>query len=254
MDKYARSDPPSQTAFPVARAGYPFIFVAAFTTAILALLGLTALTLLGLVLTFCICGFFRDPDRFIPVAKGAVVSPADGKVIVARALPEGPLEAGPCYQISVFMTVFNVHVNRVPHSGRVDNIVYTPGSFVPADRAKASTHNENNAVRICTPEGWSYWVVQIAGLVARRIICHLTPGDNVETGGRLSRAGRFEHADAHPGPTPHAGATRWVRVHARVGLHPGVERVVLGFAARHQRGDGRLVGVEGLHLLGDLPQ
>lgn len=185
MDKFARSDPPSQTAFPVARAGYPFIFVSAFTTAILALLGLTTLTLLGLVITFCICGFFRDPDRVIPVAKGAVVSPADGKVIAADLVSDSPLLSGEFMKISIFMSVFNVHVNRVPRSGRIKEIDYFPGKFFSANLDKASEQNEHNAVLIEMEDGKPMCVVQIAGLIARRIICYIKPGDQVMRGQRF---------------------------------------------------------------------
>lgn len=185
MDKFARSDPPSQTAFPVARAGYPFICVAAFTTAVLALLGFTSLTLIGLVITFCICGFFRDPDRVIPVAKGAVVSPADGKVIAAGLVNDCPLLSGESMKISIFMSVFNVHVNRVPHNGRVKEIDYYPGKFFSANLDKASEQNEHNAVLIEMEDGKPMCVVQIAGLIARRIICHIKPGDQVIRGQRF---------------------------------------------------------------------
>ena len=185
MDKYSRSDPPGQTAFPVARAGYPFILVAAFSTAVLALLGLTTLTLIGLVVTFCICGFFRDPDRVIPVAKGVVVSPADGKVIAASVVDNSPFLGGEAMKISIFMSVFNVHVNRVPYSGRVKEIDYYPGKFFSANLDKASQQNEHNAVSIEMENGKPLCVVQIAGLIARRIICHLQPGDPVLRGQRF---------------------------------------------------------------------
>jgi phosphatidylserine decarboxylase len=185
MDKYSRSDPPGQTAFPVAKAGYPFILVAAFSTAVLALLGLTTLTLIGLVVTFCICGFFRDPDRVIPVAKGAVVSPADGKVIAASVVDNSPLFNGEAMKISIFMSVFNVHVNRMPYSGRVKEIDYYPGKFFSANLDKASQQNEHNAVTIEMENGKPFCVVQIAGLIARRIICHLQPGDQVLRGQRF---------------------------------------------------------------------
>ena len=185
MDKFARSDPPSQTAFPVARAGYPFICVAAFTTAVLALLGLTTLTLIGLVITFCICGFFRDPDRVIPVAKGAVVSPADGKVIAAGPVDNSPYFNGQSLKISIFMSVFNVHVNRVPYSGQVAKINYHPGKFFSANLDKASRQNEHNAVSIGMENGKPLCVVQIAGLIARRIICYVKPGDQLQRGQRF---------------------------------------------------------------------
>ena len=185
MNKFFRSDSPSQTAFPVARAGYPLILVAAFTTAILALLGLTTLTLIGLVVTFCICGFFRDPDRVIPAEKGLVVSPADGKVVAAGVVKNSPFFNGECMKISIFMSVFNVHVNRVPYNGRVKEIDYYPGKFFSANLDKASQQNEHNAVLIEMENGQPLYVVQIAGLIARRIICDLKPEDQVRRGQRF---------------------------------------------------------------------
>ena len=185
MDKFSRSDPPSQTAFPVASAGYPFILVAAFTTAILALLGFTTLTLVGLVITFCICGFFRDPDRVTPVDKGVVVSPADGKVIAAGLVDNSPFSNGEFMKISIFMSVFNVHVNRVPYNGQVKEIDYYPGKFFSANLDKASEQNEHNAVSIEMETGQPLCVVQIAGLIARRIICYIKPGDQVIRGQRF---------------------------------------------------------------------
>ena len=185
MNQYFSSDPPSQTAFSVAKAGYPFIFVAAFSTAILALLGLTVPTLIGLVITFCICGFFRDPDRVIPAQNGVVVSPADGKVIAAGIVKDNPFLDGECMKISIFMSVFNVHVNRVPYNGSVKEINYYPGKFFSANLDKASQQNEHNAVLIEMENGQPLCVVQIAGLIARRIICYTKPGDQVRRGQRF---------------------------------------------------------------------
>jgi len=185
MNEFFRSDPPSQTAFPIARAGYPYIFAAAFTTAILALLGLTALTLLGLVITFCICGFFRDPDRVVPAEDGVVVSPADGKIIIAEAVPNSPFSGGACTKVSIFMSVFNVHVNRSPCSGHVKQIDYYPGKFFSANLDKASQQNEHNAIEMETDNGRRLVVVQIAGLIARRIVCHAKPQDQLQRGQRF---------------------------------------------------------------------
>jgi phosphatidylserine decarboxylase len=185
MEKYTRSDPPSQTAFPVASAGYPFILSAAFATAILALLGLTTLTLIGLATTFAVCGFFRDPDRVIPDQQGAVVSPADGKVIAASVVDNSPFYDGQTMKISIFMSVLNVHVNRVPCDGQVKEINYHPGKFIAANFDKASLENEHNAVFIETDKGRHLCVVQVAGLIARRIICKVKPGDSVIRGQRF---------------------------------------------------------------------
>jgi phosphatidylserine decarboxylase len=185
MDKFTRSEAARQTAFPIEPAGYPYILAAAFTTAVLALLGLTTLTVIGLVVTFGVCGFFRDPDRLIPDQPGALVSPADGKVILAGVVEKSPYYAGPVMKISIFMSVFNVHVNRVPFDGLVKKIDYYPGKFFSANLDKASLENEHNAVFIEMENGKPLCVVQIAGLIARRIICKIQPGDQLTRGQRF---------------------------------------------------------------------
>jgi phosphatidylserine decarboxylase len=185
MDNFYWSDRPSHTAFPVASAGYPFIFAAAFTTAVFALLKLTILALIGLIATFSICYFFRDPDRVIPDRDGAVVSPADGKVIWAGSEANNRFLEGACVKVSIFMSVFNVHVNRIPHEGQIKRINYFPGKFFSANLDKASKHNEHNAILLETDLGAKICFVQIAGLIARRIICRLQEGDRVVRGQRF---------------------------------------------------------------------
>lgn len=185
MDKSTRSDLPSQTAFPVASAGYVLIIGAAFATVVLALLGLTWLSLIGLTITFCICGFFRDPDRIIPDEKGIVVSPADGKVILTDLMDDTPFFSGQTLKVSIFMSVFNVHVNRIPYDGRIKKIDYYPGKFFSANLNKASLENEHNAVFIEMENKEPLCVVQVAGLIARRIICNIQPGDHVLRGQRF---------------------------------------------------------------------
>jgi len=184
MNSHSWPDPPGQTAFPVAKAGYPPIFAAAFVTLILALLGMTYLTLLGLVVTFCFCGFFRDPDRVTPNQPDSIVSPADGKVISADPVDRTPFFDGSCQKISIFMSVFNVHVNRIPFDGKVQKVSYSPGKFFAANLDKASLQNEHNAVLLETPKGKRISTVQVAGLIARRIICRVQPGDEVAKGQR----------------------------------------------------------------------
>lgn len=185
MNRYHWADPPNLTAFPVARPGWPYIFSAAFVTAVLALLGLVIPALVGLIATFCIALFFRDPDRVTPMDPSAIIAPADGKVIRLQSLAESGFGDGPCLKISIFMTVFNVHVNRVPFGGRVERIQYAPGKFFAANKERAVMDNEHNAVFVQTDAGWRYCVVQIAGWVARRIICGLQSGDKVQKGCRF---------------------------------------------------------------------
>ena len=185
MDSHSWPDPPGQMAFPVARAGYPPILGAAFVTLIFALLGMTYLALLGLVVTFCFCGFFRDPDRVIPNQPDVIVSPADGKVISVGPVDHTSFCEGSCQKISIFMSVFNVHVNRIPFDGRVKKVGYHPGKFFSANRDKASLKNEHNAVFLETTDGKPLCTVQVAGLIARRIICKVQPGDDVRKGQRF---------------------------------------------------------------------
>jgi phosphatidylserine decarboxylase len=185
MDNFSWPDPPHLVAFPIARPGYPLIFAAAFITVVFALLELTFPALIGLVITLFICWFFRDPDRVVPKYAGAVVSPADGRIVVAGKTDDNPLGEGPCMKVSVFMTVFNVHVNRVPHEGTITRIVYRPGGYQSAGRDKASVENERNMIFLKAPSGKLICVVQIAGLIARRIICKVQAGDALLRGQRL---------------------------------------------------------------------
>lgn len=185
MSQYSHTEAPSQTAYPIAKAGYPFIFAAAFTTAVFALLGLIVLALVGLFVTGFICYFFRDPDRVIPNVEDAIVSPADGKVIGIENLEESRFYDGACIKISVFMSVFNVHVNRIPYGGTIKRVDYFPGKFFSANLDKASRDNEHNAVFIETEGGAPICMVQIAGLIARRIICAVHQGHPVAKGQRM---------------------------------------------------------------------
>jgi phosphatidylserine decarboxylase len=185
MNEYARVEPSSRVAFPVARTGYPIIGAAAFITAVFALLSLTLPALLSLAVTLFICYFFRDPDRVIPDAAGAVVSPADGKVIKIENVQGNRFYEGSSLKISIFMSIFNVHVNRIPYKGKVTKISYYPGKFFSANLDKASSDNEHNAVYLETEEGQKICFVQIAGLVARRIICNIQENDQVHRGRRF---------------------------------------------------------------------
>ncbi len=164
-------------------------FVAAFAVATVLLWWLHPwLGLVGLVATIWCYYFFRDPPRAIPEREGLVVSPADGVVLpIARAVPPAELEMGeaPLTRVSIFMNVFNCHVNRAPAPGTVGRIAYRPGKFVNASLDKASEDNERNALRIDLDDGRAIGVVQIAGLVARRIVCFTTEGARLERGERF---------------------------------------------------------------------
>jgi len=185
MDDFTWSDPPSRWAFAIASAGYPLLLGSAFITLVLALLGLTPLALAALVGTICIAGFFRDPDRVIPNRPGLVVSPADGRVICVERSRSDAFFDAEMTKISIFMSVFNVHVNRIPAEGQIYRIRYRPGTFVAADRADASMRNEHNAVFIETSSGKRLCLVQVAGLIARRIICRVQEDESVRRGQRF---------------------------------------------------------------------
>jgi phosphatidylserine decarboxylase len=170
---------------PVAKEGYPFIFVLAFATLLAGILAMKVATGFLLVATIFVLCFFRDPERLGPERTDALVSPADGKVILIERVTDDRFTGNEVQKISIFMNVFNVHVNRIPFSGTVEKILYKPGKFYSADSQKGGLQNEYCASIITTPEGKKIAFVQIAGLIARRIICWLEAGDAVTRGKRF---------------------------------------------------------------------
>ncbi len=170
---------------PVAKEGYPFIIISAFITLILAVLGCHVLTYTGLIITAFILYFFRDPERFIPRLDNAIVSPADGKVIIMEKINDDNILKQEIHKISIFMNVFNVHVNRAPFSGVVEKIIFSPGKFYSADSDKGALQNENCATVITTKTGVKIAFVQVAGLIARRIVNWLEPDDLIKKGQRF---------------------------------------------------------------------
>jgi len=172
---------------PMHPEGRRFLAIAAAITAVLFLLW-HPLGWAATGLTVWVYYFFRDPVRSVPMRDGLVVSPADGVVsLIEPATPPEDLGFGPepLTRVSVFMSVFNCHVNRAPVEGSVGAAVYRPGKFFNAALDKASSDNERNAVRIDMADGRAIAVVQIAGLVARRIVCFVQPGKHLQTGERF---------------------------------------------------------------------
>lgn len=172
---------------PVHREGWPFI--AAFAAAALLLGWLwSPLGWIGWILTAWCAYFFRDPVRVVPVREGIVVAPADGRVsqIVSCVPPsELGLSETPLTRVSIFMSVFDCHVNRSPVAGRITRLVYQPGLFLNAELDKASDDNERNALVVETPAGARFGIVQIAGLVARRIVPFVKDGETLAAGQRF---------------------------------------------------------------------
>ena len=180
---------------PLAAEGLPFIVPLAAATVVSLLLGWELTAGIGVVLTTAVSCFFRDPERAIPQRPGAVVSPADGRVHEIEMEEERR-------RISIFLSVADVHVNRAPHAGKVTEVIYKPGRFVPAYRSEASRENESNRITIDGPEA-AVAVKQIAGILARRIVCRARPGDMLDRGQRYglirfgSRTDLFLPADAN---------------------------------------------------------
>jgi phosphatidylserine decarboxylase len=172
---------------PIHPEGHPFIATFAGGALVLGWLW-QPLGWMGLVLTLWCVYFFRDPVRIVPRREGLVISPADGRVsmiINCVPPPELGLSDTPLARISIFMNVFDCHVNRAPVPGTVTRIAYRPGLFLNAELDKASDDNERNSLIITTTNGDAYGVVQIAGLIARRIVGFVREGDDLATGERF---------------------------------------------------------------------
>jgi phosphatidylserine decarboxylase len=200
----------------IAREGWPFIAIALVVASILSYFGWWVPAALAWVCVLFIVQFFRDPPRAIPMAANAVLSPADGRIVVV-AKARDPFLDRDALKISVFMNVFNVHSNRSPVDGTVQGKWYHAGSFLNAALDKASTENERNALHIVTASGVDVTCVQVAGLIARRILCYVGPGDALARGQRYgfirfgSRVDVYLPSDAAPkvviGDVVHATTT-----------------------------------------------
>ena len=197
-----------KTFVPIHREGYPFIAAFALTTLVLAFFSVS-LFWIGLILTAWCAYFFRDPIRVTPTDDRLVVSPADG--IVSAVGPAAPpselgLGTGDIMRISVFLDVFSCHVNRAPVRGRILRVEHRPGRFLNADLDKASTENERNSLLIDGPHG-QVGVTQVAGLVARRIVCWAQSNDAIGVGERfgLIRFGSRLDIYLPSGATPRVG-------------------------------------------------
>ena len=167
----------------IAKEGYPVIAVPALLTLACAFMGWTWAAVVFAVITFAVTAFFRDPDRKPPAGEGLILAPADGRIVEIRRLDE--FTAGGRTRLSIFMSPLDVHVNRSPVAGRVQEIDYQRGCFMPAYKEECSENNERNALTLIDANGSAVKLVQIAGIMARRIVCRAKPGDRLEAGERF---------------------------------------------------------------------
>jgi phosphatidylserine decarboxylase len=196
--------PPPNYPHPfIAREGWPFVALAGAIALAAILSGYVLAAVLAIAVFLFVLQFFRDPPRDVPATPGIVLSPADGKVVSVEKARDPWLDRD-AIKISVFMNVFNVHSNRSPVDGEVVNAWYHPGAFVNAALDKASTENERNALHLKTASGRDITCVQVAGLIARRILCYVKPGDRLARGQRYgfirfgSRVDVYLPLDAKP--------------------------------------------------------
>ncbi len=174
-----------QSHIPIAREGIPYIAMAVFVTTVTAVLGHVFITWVFMAVTLLVFHFFRDPERILTAEPDHIISPADGKVIAVEQVGSARFLDGPQLKISIFMSIFNVHVNRAPCSGVVQGLYYQKGRFLNAALSKAGRENEQNWVWIRAESGADVVVSQVAGLIARRIVCWPRPGDSLIRGERF---------------------------------------------------------------------
>ena len=169
----------------VAREGIPYISVPVFLTAGLFILGMPVWGGLAALVSLAVALFFRDPERVHRAAPGEVLSPADGRIVAVDLGQEERHLGAEALRISVFMSVFNVHVNRVPMDARVLTVKHVPGGYAMAHLDDAGIINERTEILLQDPSGQRSLMVQVAGLVARRIVCRLQPGEDIKRGARF---------------------------------------------------------------------
>jgi len=170
---------------PIASQGYPFIAFGLMGVVFFLWLDLPVGWGIWGLLTLFVISFFRDPERKSPQKEKSILSPADGRVLMIEEKEMTPFSTGGPVKVSIFMSVFNCHVNRIPVSGRIEKVFYRAGKFYTANQERASAQNEQNALLLRTNEGQEISIVQVAGLLARRIVCWVRSGDTVKRGGRF---------------------------------------------------------------------
>jgi len=195
-------------------AGLPFVAIAAVPAAVSAWLGATVTTFVLLLLPVAIALFFRDPDRVSPGDSTLVLSPADGRVMFAGDARTEEAPPGQWKQITIFLSVLDVHINRTPVAGRVTRVEYQPGSFLPAYR-RESYQNERSEIWL-DHDGTSVVARQVVGLLARRVVCRLKPGDVIEAGERIGLMKFGSRMDVFVPPTSEVRAKAGDQVQAGV--------------------------------------
>jgi phosphatidylserine decarboxylase len=170
---------------PIAKPGFPFIATGLAGMALFLWLDLTVGWVLFAFLSLFFISFFRDPERRAPADEKTILSPADGRILLIENKEMTPFSTGEAIKVSVFMSVFNCHVNRIPIGGKIEEIIYRAGKFFSANQDRASVLNEQNALLLRTQEGLEISFVQVAGLIARRIVCWVKPGAVIKQGDRF---------------------------------------------------------------------
>lgn len=171
-----------QSSWPVVKEGLPFLIPSALLTVVLGAMGWKVLALLGILLTLFIAFFFRNPKRKIPILQNIILSPADGRIIYVGECEEDRFLKQRVLKVSIFMSLFDVHINRAPASGKILERSYRPGRFLLANVERSSLLNEQNAFILETEDRLKILLIQIAGFVARRIVCYAKAGDTLRMG------------------------------------------------------------------------
>jgi phosphatidylserine decarboxylase len=181
----------------IAREGYPLVITAGAVAAGTLFLGWSRVAGLLALVTLAIAAFFRDPDRIIPDGEALIVAPADGKIVSIVDLKDASLMTDASTRISIFLSPLDVHINRMPVTGTIEEVRYQRGKFMAAYKDEASAQNEQNALKILAREGQRLGIIQVAGVLARRIVCHAQPGDQLNRGDRFGMIMFGSRTDAY---------------------------------------------------------
>jgi len=170
---------------PIARQGYSFIFFGLVGVILFLWLDFPLGWGIAGLFSLFVASFFRDPERQPLRDEKTILAPADGKILLVEEEENPPFSQGRAIKISIFMSVFNCHINRIPMNGKIKEVIYRPGKFFSANKNLASAQNEQNALILLTDEGQEISIVQVAGLIARRIVCWVKTGETVKQGKRF---------------------------------------------------------------------